>query len=284
VTIEHYIVFIGAAAPLVTELLVLEKRIHNARLIAPAVGKNKIGATNTSIDLAISKLIEELTTANIPSELARLSLWMYEPNESGQFEQVWKLFGHSAWLETIPRKYINKLRPTREFVEKRINEIRPLLHEVSNETYSSRKSSPFSLPLRNFRSQITRDLKQYWYNDLDKSNLSEKIKVLKMRFSQTKDKTAGGFKDEKSLIFKPAKDTECHGKPHPLGNENKSFACGRFRYGVSLFPGFHYDVSSNTSSTIQCELRTSSGSVRSIKSENRQYINIFPNDHLLPEK
>lgn len=283
-SVEHYIVFIGATAALATELTALKASIPNACVVAPAVKKNQAGATKAAINLALKNLFEQLASQKGHTEPARLSLWMYEPSSAEQFKDVWSVFGHSAWVETVPRNFQHKVKPTREFVQKRINAIRPLLHEISSAAYSNRKSSPLPLPLRNFDSSITVELKKYWYNDLDKSELSRKIKALRMNFRQTRDKVQGGFKDEKALIFKPAKDTECHGVPHPVGADHKSFACGRFRYGVALFPGFHYDVSAEKSDTIQCDLKTSSGATRSVRSEKRKYINISPNDHLRPEK
>ncbi|GEM_PF-1303546 len=283
-SIDHYIVFVGATAPLATELSSITTRTKNARIVAPAVKKNQNGATKSAIDLALSCLFCELAKDEAPTQPARLSLWMYEPSSPEQFDKVWEAFGHAAWVETIPRALKHKVKPTREYVQRRINDIRPLLHEVSIAAFSCRKSSPLSLPLRNFSSAITVELKRFWYNELDQGQVSKKIKTFKARYSQARDREKGGFKDDKSLIFKPAKDTECHGLPHPLGSEHKSFACGRFRYGVALFPGFHYDVSAAKSATIQCVLRTSSGTIRAVRGEKRSYINIFPNDHLLPEK
>ncbi len=283
-TVEHYIVFVGASAPLSTELTSMKARISGARILAPAVKKKQVGATDAAILLAIKALVKELSGAKSHSDPARLSLWLYEPQTADQFRDVWSTFGHSAWVETVPRDLINKIVPTREYIESRINAVLPLLHEVSAATYAHRKTSPLPLPLRNFSSPITRDLKKYWYNDLSLDKLSGEIKSLKMRFRQSRDKAYDGFKDERALIFKPAKDTECHGKVHPIGSEGKAFACGRFRYGVALFPGFHYDVTAGKSATIQSDLKSSSGSVRSLKGEKRKHINIFPNDHLLPEK
>lgn len=283
-TVKHYIVFIGATAPLATELAVMKTRIANARIVAPAVKRNDAGATRAAINLALKNLFEQLACEEGHTELARLSLWMYEPTSAVQFKDVWSAFGHSAWVEIVPRSLLHKVKPTREFIQERINVIRPLLHEVAGAAYSNRKSSPLPLPLRNFDSAITRDLKQYWYNDLGQNELSKKIRAFKNRFLQTRDRALHGFKDHKSLIFKPAKNTECHGIPHPVGADHKSFACGRFRYGVALYPGFHYDVSAEKSATIQCELKTSSGETRSIRSEKRKHINISPNDHLRPEK
>ncbi len=282
-TIGHYIVFIGASAALSSELATMKTRIVNARIVAPAAKKKDVGATEAAIDQALAKLVDEMAGESAPTEPARFSLWMYDPTTPEQFARVWKAFGHSAWVETVPRIYSHKVGPTKEFIQQRINEIRPLLHEISIATYSQRKSSPLSLPLRNFSSNITKDLKKYWYNELKKDKLLTKLRAFKVRFLQIRDKPSGGFRDDKTLIFKPAKDSECHGQPHPIGRENKSFACGRFRYGVALFAGFHYDVSSENSATIQCELTNAAGEIRAIKSEGRTYINIFPNDHLLPE-
>lgn len=283
-TIYHYIVFIGANAALSTELGSLSSGIKGARIVAPAVKKKQVGATRPAISIAMDSLVSELAKATSHSEPARLSLWFYEPENADQFRAVWAAFGHSAWVETVPRSLVNKVGRTRQYIEERVNVLKPLLHEVSGAAYANRKTSPLPLPLRNFRSPITQQLKTYWYNDLDVDSLSREIGSLRARFRQLRDRTLDGYRDEKALVFKPAKDNECHGLAHPIGSGNKAFACGRFRYGVALFPGFHYDVSSAKSSTLKVDLENSSGTVRSLGGEKRRYINIFPNDHLLPEK
>ena len=283
-TIEHYIVFIGAGAPLASQLLLLEGRILKSRVVAPAVRKHQVGVTEAAVQLASKKLFAAMAEEDSPSSKARLYLWMYEPNSFMNLELVWKVFGHASWIERIPATYQHKVAATREYLENRIGEIRPILHEISSGTYAQRKSSPLSLPLRNFRSRITKDLRGYWYNGLDKKQIGARIRTLKIRYSQTKSREKRGYKDEKALVFTPASDTECHGIPHPIGTEVKAFVCGRFRYGVSLFPGFHFDVSAEKSPTIQCDLQTASGEVRSVRSEKRRHVNIFPNDYILPEK
>ena len=208
-----------------------------------------LGLLKQQLNWHQEKLFEEVSQEVSPSEVARLYLWMYEPTTSGEFDLVWKAFGHASWVETIPMRYLHKVKATKDHLQNRINKIRPLLHEISNATYAQRKSSPLSLPLRNFSSEITKDLKRYWYNDLNQIQISKEIKRFGSRYSQIKSKTIRGYKDDKALIFKPAQDTECHGKPHPIGSEHKSFVCGRFRYGVSLFSGFHFDVSAEKSET-----------------------------------
>ena len=261
------------------------RRIEGACIVAPAVKREQVGATQSAISIARHSLVTELTKATSHSEPARLSLWLYEPDEADQFRAVWRAFGHSAWVETVPRSLVNKKTwLTREFIEKRINSIRPLLHAVSSAAYAKRKTSPLPLPLRNFSSPIATKLKTYWYNELDVEGLSKEIKSLGMQFRQLRGETLEGYKDDKALLFKPAKDEECHGVAHPTGTGEKAFACGRFRNGVALFAGFHYDVTDAKKRRLMVDLETSSGAVRSLKSEKRKHINIFPNDHLLPEK
>lgn len=283
-TIDHYIVFIGAGAPLSDELSIIQKRILRSKVIAPAVKKKHVGTTNIAVDLAASRLHEELKKEEKICQQARLYVWMYDPINTEQIDLVWAAFGHASWIETIPNSHLNKVGATRRFMEDRITQIRPLLHEISGATYAQRKTSPLALPLRNFTSSVTRDLKCYWYNDLDCEQIAQKIRSFKNRYLQARSRTKGGYVDEKALVFQPANDSECHGQAHPTGSQRKAFFCGRFRFGVSLFPGFHFDVSAEKGSVIQCDLRTASGERRSMRSENRTYINIFPNDFLLPEK
>ena len=281
-TTDHYIVFVGAGARLSDELAKLEGRISNSRVIAPAVKKGKVGLTDAAIGLAASKLNDELSKSSSDFERARLYLWMFQPDSARQFAQVLEVFGHASWAEQVPRTYLHNFVGTRNYLENRTNDIQRLLHRVSQYTYAQRKTSPLSLPLRNFTSAITKELKRYWYNGLDEDQLADKMRKLKVQFSQMKDATKQGYKDQKALIFKPAQDTELHGKSHPTGSMHRTFFCGRFRYGVSLFPGFHFDVTAENSSTIQCELLTPTGDSRSAR--DRAYVNIFPNDYILPEK
>ena len=283
-TIDHFIVFIGAGAPLSDELRLLEKRISRSKVIAPAVKLRHVGISEPAICLASSRLYDELKTEAHASQEARLYIWMYAPTDAQHLDLVLAAFGHASWIETIPSCQLHKPVRSRQFIESRMTAIRQLLHEVSGSTYAQRKSSPLTLPLRNFKSDVTRELKSYWYTGLDKGQITKRIRSLKSRHFQNRNKATRAYVDDKDLAFRPANDTECHGQAHPTGSDRRSYFCGRFRFGVSLFPGFHFDVSPERGSTIQCDLRTASGERRSMRSENRKYINIFPNDHLLPEK
>ena len=241
-----------------------------------------MGLTDAAVELASSGLHKALSTETDSSEVARLYLWMFQPVSAEQFDRVWRAFGHASRVETVPRRFVHNIVGTREHLEGRMNEIRRLLDGISRFTYAQRKTSPLSLPLRNFTSGITQELKTYWYNDLTEHQLSERMHKLKVRYWQLRIASKRAYKDEKGLIFKPAEDTELHGTSHPAGSIHRTFFCGRFRFGVSLFPGFHFDVTAENSSTIQCELRTPTGSRRSVR--DRIYVNIFPNDYILPAK
>lgn len=279
---EHFVVFIGAGGPLADELMKLEGRISKSRVIAPAVKKAAVGLTDVAVESASSMLHETLSSESDSSGVARLYLWMFQPESATQFDRVWRAFGHASWVETIPRNLFHNKVGTRERLERRTNELRGLLHGVSGFTYGRRKTAPFSLPLRNFTSAITEELKTYWYNGLNEDQLRARMQNLKARYSQRRIASERAYRDEKGLVFKPAEDTELHGRSRPTGSTPRTFFCGRFRFGVSLFPGFHYDVAAERSSTIQCELVTPSGGRRLAR--DRTHVNIFPNDYILPEE
>ena len=112
-TVEHYIVFIGAGAALATQLFLLEGRIAKSRVIAPAVGKKQVGVTEAAVELASKKLHDQIAGEDSPSRQARLYLWMYEPTNFDNLALVWKVFGHASWVETIPRSYLHKVTARR---------------------------------------------------------------------------------------------------------------------------------------------------------------------------
>ena len=237
-----------------------------------------------SSSVAIDKLFKELADGRDSEGKARLSVWFYQPTDASQLDHIWKAFGHSAWVQMIPRSYLDKNRPTREFIEDKVKKVVPLMHVISGATYGQRKTSPLTLPLRNFGSKLTSDLKKHWYNDLGEDQLKKKVKSYKHRYSELRRREESGYQDDRSLIFSPAEDGALHGKVHPTGSTPKSFTCGRFRFGVALFPGFHFDVSALKNAAIQCEIRKSGGEIRTAKNKKGGYINIFPNDHILPDK
>ncbi len=286
-TIKHYIVFVGADKPLSTELLKIEKRLPSVKIIAPAMGNSKTEVNEVSSKVAIENLYKELAASENLKETARLSVWFYQPTDESQIEHIWEAFGHSAWVQMIPRSYLDKHNPTatREFIEGQVGQVLSLLHVLYRNIYGShRRNSPLMLPLRNFKSPLANSLKQHWYNELNEDDLKKKIKSYKSKYALLKSAQKQGYLDEKSLIFAPAKNDEMHGIIHPTGATPKSFTCGKFRYGVALYPGFHFDVSAEKTPTIQCVLYDSTGKKRYVMTERLRHINISPNDHLRPEK
>ena len=94
-TVDHYIVFIGAGAPLSDELSSIQKRISKSKVIAPAVRRTNVGITEAAVNLASSKLHDELTEEEHASQQARLYVWMYDPTSVEQLDLVWAAFGHA---------------------------------------------------------------------------------------------------------------------------------------------------------------------------------------------
>ncbi|WP_197524518.1 hypothetical protein [Novosphingobium resinovorum] len=278
----HFIVFIGAGASLSTNLLSLGKRIAKSKVIAPAMGKKSVGVNEQSVEKAVEALYRAMKDEQAPAETARLSIWGYGPPSPDDLAHLWEAFGRSAWIEFIPIEYVHKETPTRTYIENRINGILPLLHEVSQSLYASRKSSPLPLPLFNFDSKITKHLGRFWYRGLQVDELKKEIGRLCNLFRQCKFDGAKKYSDDRNLTFEPAADGVCHGQPHPTGATPRHFLAGRFRFGASIFKGFHYEVSSSKSDTLQCTLYDGGTVARALKSEKRKYINVFPNDHLLP--
>jgi hypothetical protein len=279
----HYLLFIGASPSFSTELSKLSGRFQKLKVIAPAGSKGNRGITSASISLGLHQLVDRINKDKSFTETTRFSVWSYEPISTLEFESIWSFFGRSGWIEFLPRNILNIDIASRVFIENKIGNVIQSINYISLEIYNRRKNSPFSLPLTNFNSKISNELSGRWYNNIENEELRDKIKKIAKQFHQSHKKEKS-FEDNRGLIFSPAEDGACHGKPHPLGDDHKCFVAGRFRFGATLFPGFHYDVRSANSPKLNSTLFDCSGDQRNMKSESRAYINIFPNDHMLPKK
>jgi hypothetical protein len=259
----------------------MSRRFGEIRVVAPAMPKNQRGINGESLRRASTQLQSEIMKHQA-DEPARLSVWAYKPNNVESIENLWWHFNPAAWIEWLPSTLADKDRPTRLAIESRIAPVKSLLHEVSGEIYPARKVSHLPLPLRNFKSPITEKLLEHWYNDLSVDQLRHRVRSVGAAFRQRHTRNRCHI-DDRDLVFTPARDSECHGKPHPTGDNTKCFLAGKFRFGAALYAGFHYDVAhEKPNQTMKCVLLDSTGSSRDMKPERRRYINIFPNDYLLP--
>jgi hypothetical protein len=278
---SHFLVFVGASPTLSTELQVLKHSFQDMQVIAPAAGKRGHGISDRTVRAALEALALSLGEQQSHSQVAKLTVWAYRSDTLKMIEQLWNSFGRSGWIELVPTNLLDKIRPTRLHIQNRIEVINQLLHEVSHQVYARRKASPFSIPLSNFKSQVALALQDYWYQVDTLEALKSRIEKKNQRFRQFH--TSGqAHHDDRSLIFSPALDTECHGMPHPIDDGNKCFVNGRFRFGAALFPGFHYDVRSEKG-LLNCTFVDCMGAFRDMRPEKRKHLNIFPNDHLLPK-
>ncbi|MCC8937810.1 hypothetical protein H8A99_15350 [Bradyrhizobium sp. Arg68] len=279
----HFLVFVGPSPSLSTELEKLRDGFGGLNVIAVAVPKEQRGLSSTAISRSIGALLEELKKHKQHDQPARLTVWAYAPGAPEDFQSLWAAFGKAAWVELLPLDLMHKDRPTRLHIEGRLPTVSKLLHEISHQVYVRRNSSAFPLPFANFRSQLVVSLREYWYHQLDLEPLRKTIQRLSDRFRQSHAREDRSHKDDRSLIFAPARPEAYHGKPHPAGPSPLCFVNGRFRFGTALYPGFHYDVS-QSSGVLDCVLYDSEGRARTMGPEKREYINLFPNDYLLPQK
>jgi|HubBroStandDraft_6_1064221.scaffolds.fasta_scaffold609683_2 hypothetical protein len=281
-TAPHFLVFVGAGPSLSTELNALRPRFEGITVVAPAMGKHERGMTVVAIQRAVTGLVEQLRAQQAHREPARLSVWSYEPADPVQFSWLWQSFGKSAWIELVPAFLKNKDRQTRLHIQTQLDRLVQLVHLIAHNVYNERKTSPLSLPFRNFRHRLPRELAEYWYRDADATLLKRVIEKNVQRFRQLRI-AGGAHRDDRSLLFTAARDGACHGLPHPTGDSDNCYIEGRFRFGAALFPGFHYDVRPEAG-LLECTLYDCRGVARDLKPERRGYINIFPNDHMLPER
>jgi hypothetical protein len=282
VSAPHFLVFVGAGASLSTELAALKRRFQDLEVVAPAAAKQARGISNVAVQDALNSLALVLRKQGSTKHPAKLTVWAYGPDRPDQFLTLWECFGRSSWIELLPEHLVHKDGPTRIYIQNRLESITGPLHEVSHQIYNRRKTSPFSIPLSNFKSAIIARLSEHWYNGANTESLQKLIEKISRRFRQLHTTSTHAHRDDRSLIFSPAADEACHGIAHPMGNTTRCFVNGRFRFGAALYPGFHYDVR-HEAGPIESTLTDCMGNRRDMRPERKRYINIFPNDHLLPE-
>lgn len=279
----HIVLFIGAGPSLSAGILKLEKSFVDTVFIAPVSRKGQRGTTSLSIQLAIEALWQNLNSAQDHTGYMRLSVWAFTPIDSNLLDELWNSFGLPGWLELLPSNLIFRDPETIQHIRQRLPLLRPLLGFVSDEVCSNRRTSALPLPFKNFQSRhLDAELTGFWYRNLTVAQLAAKISSISLRFKQIHTKYDGSHGDDRGLLFAPAKNTECHGKAHPTGSSKICFINGRFRFGVALYAGFHYDVRENTGN-LRCRLRDCEGNTREMRPEKRSYINIYPNNVLLPK-
>jgi hypothetical protein len=278
------LVFVGASPALSDELDAIRRSFQGLLVVAPAAKKkHQQGPSPVSVQVGLDNLVAVLTSQSSHTPIAKLTVWTYQPIDREHFKSLWDAFGKSAWVELVPADLRHKVRPTRRHIENRLRFVDQALHEISDQIYRRRKVTPLSLPLANFKSGISLDLSEYWYGNATLERLRQLIEKKRNTFRQMHTKSERAHHDDRSLIFAPAQDGACHRLPHPAGAGAKCFVNGRFRFGAALFPGFHYDVRA-ASGTLNCTLVDCDGNSREMGPERRDYINIFPNDHLHPKR
>lgn len=279
-----YAVFVGATAAISDELKKIGKGREDLAFLVPPVKKTELGLNSRSIRIAFQETLAVLRASNIAQEKCRLVVLTFASSDFEAVAQLSSTFGAAAWIEYVGKENIHKTTRLRSQIEEILSKVPAILHEVSGEVFGRRKSSPLCLPLKNFSAPFLTELKRNWYHCSSDREVRERMMRFRLDYAQRRQSNGGAFVDDRGLLFSPSADGECHGVAHPTGRSDKTFIRGKFRYGVSLFPGFHYDVRDERGRNIQSTLIDADRGERDLRSEKREYINIHPNDVLLPEK
>jgi hypothetical protein len=114
---------------------------------------------------------------------------------------------------------LNKNRPTRSAIETKLKTVPSVIGEISRYLYARRKLSALPLPFENFNSPIVNELKLHWYRGINGDRLKDHIKVTDDKFRKAhtvidRARHKISHEDERGLIFCPAANGECHGKPY----------------------------------------------------------------------
>lgn len=286
-SVTHYVAFVGGGQTLINELAISSRRMHGLRMVSSPVKKGERGITIAALNRAVADVCAQLKAETDPTEFARLSVWVYEPRTEEAFQALWKVFGRSAWVEFVPADLEHKDTQTREYIERRISEIVPVITQVSQFVFAKRRSSPLPLPFSNFASGVLTALKGHWYFRLDGLTISRFLQSVTERFRQmhTRADAADGYahEDDRGLLFAPTKTEVSHAVPHPVGDNGVCLVKGRFRFGAALFKGFHYDVRSSSGS-LKTTFYDCDGISRDLRPEKREYLNVYPSDYLLPHR
>jgi hypothetical protein len=279
----HFLAFVGASYSLSEELRKIRGNFPHARLLASAAKASQRGITQAAVNRVVAEVVVAIKTEGQLRPSVRLSVWAYEPTEQSTFQIAWNAFGRAGWVEFIPANLRDKDRQTRMYIEARLKFVESIVHEISDGVYNRRRSSPLPIPFANFKSMLMSKYRTHWYRKMDIPELKSELSALQQRFRQQHIRQNQVFSDDRDLQFSPAKPEACHGRPHPIGDLDVCYVNGNFRFGAALFPGHHYDVR-KAHGPLDCVLYNCDSTPRDMKAERLNYVNIFPNDHLLPER
>jgi hypothetical protein len=278
----HILLFVGLSATLVDAIKHLEKRSKNRKFLAIPSKNVDMGINNRSITAARKALYDYAATLSVFEPKKKLSIWGFLGEGDADFSELWDAFGKVGWIQKIPAPLQHQIPKLKDFLESHAQTIEECLHFVAHSIVQKRGLSPLPLPHRNFYSkENSHRLEDNWNQGASSEVVKLNLKAVFDRYQSRHRKTSGTFRDDRGLLFSASKHQESHGIPHPTGIDICCYIEGLFRYGAALPAGFHYDVR-DEQGNLKCTLYDCKGTPRNMKSENKEYINIYPNDQLRP--
>lgn len=284
-------VIAGATEKVLSKLAPALKQTNTVTVARPAKS-NAADLDNDYNRALLDQTVDAVRIQSTRTDIFTVSLWYYDFGERMYWgEDLNQLFFSFPCFIKIPGEYFNRDEHTTDFILGNLPEVRRWIELLATEVTSGRNTTPFLLPLNNFRSKYLIGLVRELLNTPGAMKSDEIVDWLRSRKNWFKHKhrwrkpdrsDAPCYHDDKrNYAFEPAKPEEYHdGCWEDLGAQ--CILNGLFRYGATLIKGFHYDVQPERG--IAGKFYCCDGTVQDLTGGRYTYVNVYPNDYFEPKK
>jgi hypothetical protein len=303
----HIVVLAGSTSSVRTELASHLPRKH-AQLVAPLANAGLLAADAAYRSTIMREAALALQMLSQRGLDARISFWYYESMIEAPNDDTMPLFFPAGFGISIPDSLYGQPDKTRDYILARLEAVGRYIYFTEAEILRKPNSSPFLLPVRNFRSKLLCSILNSYramveakvtlavepgrslYQGEEQKELQLWLKRRRQSFEQShpwrsREDSANGqrcFHDDRKYAFEPAQPSEQHG--HSVNDDyDVCYINGRFRFGAAISPKFHYDVYPSTGS-VQGVFFHCNGTSEELPNRRYRYLNIYPNDHFVPKQ
>ncbi len=284
----HIAVMAGARQKVVTTVA-QALRPRGILLVAPVPEQNGDGVSERYKRTLIDHTAATVREWQAKSRVVTLSFWHYDFGEGAdQNRDLRRLFFPFACQVGIPRTYYNHPIHTANFIIDSVENIEKFLAAITKEVTSRRNTSPVVLPIENFRSKILPRFADDIYFRAFIVDIETWLKSRKKYFREQHSRRPSSgsnkpcFHDDRHYAFQPNQEANGHGRKWP-SSDQRCYLKGWLRFGATLVGGFHYDVQP-TRGNVAGNFFHCDGRVEDFTGKGFTYVNIYPNDHIIPKK
>lgn len=259
-----------------------------------------------SVDRYRTRILHEaakmLAVGDAKTPKIQLTFWIYEKEYCTDADNMMGELSIIAPIFTIPEELFGSVYETISFILKKFEIVQNYLNIIDTQVVGRRKTTILLLPPLNFRSDILNKFLHDFgifiknkvrehpgvsyttFND-DKSVVAEWLDKWRRKFIDRHRWRPDGisqspcYHDLRGYAFQPTMPNADHGKPHPTDNPI-CYLRGRFRFGVSMVSGFHYDVQP-LRLFLHGYFYHCDGREEFLAESKYVRANIFPNDHII---